>query len=177
MTEIFFYDPYSQETHPDYWDCECSDDYIHSKKEGYCILCGAIREDQPDSHISELYDMHYKNIKERHEQRRDIMNKEGFIKILKYGRKTLSGRKRFRDSWYDRKSNTINKKERASCCYAKFFNPLHDNSEDIIEHIASDEHILKIVERVGYEDKRLVNEVRYYSGKILNQERRKNEPF
>jgi hypothetical protein len=105
------------------------------------------------------------------------MNKEGFVKILKYGRKTLSGRKRFKDIWYDQKSNTINKKERASCCYAKFFNPLHDSRSDMLEHITSDEHILKIVERLGYEDRRLINEVRYYSGKILNQKRRKNEPF
>ncbi len=70
MNETFFYNPYSQETDPKYWDCECKDQYIHSKKEGLCILCGTRREDQPDSRISELYNMHYKNIKERNEQRR-----------------------------------------------------------------------------------------------------------
>lgn len=103
------------------------------------------------------------------------MNKKGFLKILMHGRKTLSGQKRFRDTWYDITSNTIAKKERATCCYAKFFNPLHDGRQDMLEHVVSDEHILKIVERLGFEDKRLISEVRYYSGKILNQERRKNE--
>lgn len=102
------------------------------------------------------------------------MNREGFIKILRHGRKTLNGKRRFRDSWYERKSNTIAKKERASCCYAKYFNPIHDDERDMIEHIAGDEHIMKIVEQLGYEDERLLNEVRYYSGKILNQERKRD---
>ena len=62
MNETFFYDPYSQETHPDYWDCECEKNYIHSRKMSSCVYCGASACDQPDSHISELYAMHYKNL-------------------------------------------------------------------------------------------------------------------
>jgi hypothetical protein len=105
------------------------------------------------------------------------MNKEGFIKILKHGRKTNAGRKRFRDSWYERRTNNISKKERATCCYAHYYNPVHDNEEKMIQHCTSDEHIEKLVERVGYEDERLINEVRYYAGKILNPEKEKGVFF
>ena len=101
------------------------------------------------------------------------MNKEGFIKILKHGRKTREGKKRFGNIWYERKSNTISKKERATCCYAHYFNSTHDNEEKMIDHCASDEHIMKLVARLGFEDERLINEVRYYSGKILHQDRRR----
>lgn len=67
MNETFFYDPHSQETHPDYWDCECLDQYIHHKSVDRCKICGAFEIEQPDSRISELYAMHHKNIRERNE--------------------------------------------------------------------------------------------------------------
>lgn len=51
MTEIFFYNPY---THPDYWNCECKEDYINPKKLIRCIFCGAHKEDQPDSILEEV---------------------------------------------------------------------------------------------------------------------------
>jgi len=70
MDEKFFYDPKSPDTDPRFWDCECIDQYIHSENESRCNTCGAYREDQPDTRISELYGMHYKNIKEQHEKRR-----------------------------------------------------------------------------------------------------------
>ena len=37
-----------------FWDCECVDDHIHPKVEEFCNKCGASREEQPDSRISEL---------------------------------------------------------------------------------------------------------------------------
>ena len=33
----------------DYWDCECEFDYIHSKAQSTCSLCGTSSKDQPDS--------------------------------------------------------------------------------------------------------------------------------
>ena len=43
------------ETHDDYWDCECVDNYIHAKYESmYCARCDTAREDQPDSHYNEV---------------------------------------------------------------------------------------------------------------------------
>lgn len=42
------------ETSPDFWDCECENNYIHPKEQPKCEICGAIREDQPDSRINEI---------------------------------------------------------------------------------------------------------------------------
>ena len=39
---------------PDYWDCECKDEYIHFESEESCPECKAKREDQPNSRISEV---------------------------------------------------------------------------------------------------------------------------
>ena len=36
-----------------FWDCNCVSDYIHPKTERTCSKCGAVHEDQPDSHIEE----------------------------------------------------------------------------------------------------------------------------
>lgn len=41
-------------TTPLFWDCECDEHYIHPKTENYCINCGAIRKDQPDSRVDEV---------------------------------------------------------------------------------------------------------------------------
>lgn len=45
-------------THPEYWDCECEEDYIHPKERdgGQCRRCGAYEADQPDSLIKEVDD-------------------------------------------------------------------------------------------------------------------------
>ncbi len=45
-------------THPEFWDCECEEDYIHPKERagGRCSLCGAYEDDQPDSLIKEVDD-------------------------------------------------------------------------------------------------------------------------
>tara|TARA_Y100000401_G_C8151165_1_gene139653 strand:+ start:148 stop:321 length:174 start_codon:yes stop_codon:yes gene_type:complete len=41
-------------THPDFWDCECDEDYIKLKSETrHCIWCGAEEDDMPDSMIDE----------------------------------------------------------------------------------------------------------------------------
>tara|TARA_R110002020_G_scaffold427853_1_gene637279 strand:- start:310 stop:495 length:186 start_codon:yes stop_codon:yes gene_type:complete len=38
------------ETNPHYWDCECDDNFIHSKSDTLvCEKCGTTDEDQPDS--------------------------------------------------------------------------------------------------------------------------------
>lgn len=52
-------DPWSDPntvTNPAYWDCNCEDDYIHSKLESFCQRCNANREDQPDSRVREVDD-------------------------------------------------------------------------------------------------------------------------
>jgi hypothetical protein len=41
----------------EYWDCECAKEYIHPKSEDSCPECGALREDQPDSHVSDVMEM------------------------------------------------------------------------------------------------------------------------
>jgi len=42
-------------THDHYWDCECDDNYIHSKSDAkYCASCDSYVEDQPDSHFMEV---------------------------------------------------------------------------------------------------------------------------
>jgi hypothetical protein len=41
---------YASITNEDFWDCECSENYIHSKSHGnYCPRCRVFSEDQPDS--------------------------------------------------------------------------------------------------------------------------------
>jgi len=47
------------ETDPDYWDCECESGasgfaHVHHKSEDGCPVCGARREDQPNSRASEV---------------------------------------------------------------------------------------------------------------------------
>ncbi len=38
----------------DYWDCECEFGYIHAIDVDYCPICGAHREDQPNSRAEEV---------------------------------------------------------------------------------------------------------------------------
>ena len=37
-----------------FWDCECERDYIHPKAQTPCLVCGAERDSQPDSRVSEV---------------------------------------------------------------------------------------------------------------------------
>lgn len=37
-----------------YWDCECTEHFIHPKDCPKCKICGAVREDQPDSRVPEV---------------------------------------------------------------------------------------------------------------------------
>lgn len=39
---------------PDFWDCECKDDFIHPKKQSLCDRCGAVADEQPDSRVNEV---------------------------------------------------------------------------------------------------------------------------
>lgn len=41
-------------TTPFFWDCECEDDYIHSKAEMVCQVCKCVSFDQPDSRLNEV---------------------------------------------------------------------------------------------------------------------------
>ncbi len=38
-----------------YWDCECAEHFIHPKGCKECLLCGAVPENQPDSHLIEVH--------------------------------------------------------------------------------------------------------------------------
>ena len=47
------------ETNPQYWECNCEENYIHKIPNNYCPLCKAERRYQPDSRqneIDEYYD-------------------------------------------------------------------------------------------------------------------------
>ena len=47
---------YSVLTTPDFWDCECTVDYIHYKAHNqYCIRCKCISVNQPDSRVIEVF--------------------------------------------------------------------------------------------------------------------------
>jgi len=41
-------------TDPDFWDCACELDYIHSKRVSYCEFCDCHRDNQPDSRAFEV---------------------------------------------------------------------------------------------------------------------------
>jgi hypothetical protein len=41
-------------TTPQFWDCECTELYIHPKSVTECLHCSARAEDQPDSRITEV---------------------------------------------------------------------------------------------------------------------------
>ena len=41
-------------TTPDFWDCECSEKFIHSRQVERCAHCGAHRDEQPDSRLFEV---------------------------------------------------------------------------------------------------------------------------
>ncbi|OIO15072.1 MAG: hypothetical protein AUJ54_13385 [Ignavibacteria bacterium CG1_02_37_35] len=38
----------------EYWDCECTNDYIHSNIESRCDKCEAMEEDRPNSRENEV---------------------------------------------------------------------------------------------------------------------------
>ena len=42
-------------TTKNYWDCECEQNYIHSKNEQLCSHCYAIPDEQPDSRVDEVF--------------------------------------------------------------------------------------------------------------------------
>ena len=38
----------------EYWDCECEENYIHTRSEKKCPICGAFRSEQPPSRVNEV---------------------------------------------------------------------------------------------------------------------------
>ncbi len=43
-------------TDPNYWDCECDVDYIHHMSDVEpCDQCGAVPDEQPNSHVAEIH--------------------------------------------------------------------------------------------------------------------------
>ena len=41
-------------TNEEYWDCECDEKYIHHASVDECPVCGALRDESPDSHQAEI---------------------------------------------------------------------------------------------------------------------------
>lgn len=37
-----------------YWDCECAENYIHPHSDDCCAVCGATRDESPDSRVAEI---------------------------------------------------------------------------------------------------------------------------
>jgi hypothetical protein len=51
MQEMYVSKPmYNRE----YWDCNCTENYIHKKPRNYCPLCGGIQAESTDSRIAEV---------------------------------------------------------------------------------------------------------------------------
>lgn len=42
------------QTTSEYWDCECNTNYIHPRAISACPVCGCVKDDQPDSIVSEV---------------------------------------------------------------------------------------------------------------------------
>lgn len=46
------------DTTPNFWDCECAENYIHRKIDcPYCYKCNRAHHEQPDSRVSEVVKM------------------------------------------------------------------------------------------------------------------------
>ena len=41
-------------TNPDFWDCECTKNYIHPYWDESCPICGVLAEDMPESRVDEV---------------------------------------------------------------------------------------------------------------------------
>lgn len=39
---------------PDFWDCECENNFIHRKAESFCKICQRFAEEQPESRANEV---------------------------------------------------------------------------------------------------------------------------
>lgn len=64
----------SIELNESYWDCECKEDFIHSKIHSQeCSKCGARQEDQPDSRAIEVK---VKNLKARIANLKEMLRHE-----------------------------------------------------------------------------------------------------
>lgn len=55
----------------EYWDCECEKNFIHPRSEDVCTVCEAQRENQPNSHVTEVL-AHGFIIKEQEQTTMDI---------------------------------------------------------------------------------------------------------
>lgn len=44
-------------TNQSYWDCECTENYIHPRTHAMCPYCGVWADDQPDSIAEEVGEM------------------------------------------------------------------------------------------------------------------------
>lgn len=41
-------------TTPDFWDCQCEQNYIQDKNQPVCEICKAVSDEQPDSRVNEV---------------------------------------------------------------------------------------------------------------------------
>lgn len=93
------------------------------------------------------------------------MNKGGFIKILIKGRQNRKARDRFETDWLG--YHDIADKEKASCCYAFFYDHKRNTVMDMVMHCTTTEHIIKLTAKLGFESEYLRREVRHYTKLIL----------
>jgi len=42
-----------------YWDCECKENYIHGKFQTLCTKCDTLKDESPDSIISEILKVYF----------------------------------------------------------------------------------------------------------------------
>ena len=49
-------------TSDQFWDCECTYNYIHHNSEQLCMICTCAREDQPPSRLREVLLMLLKDL-------------------------------------------------------------------------------------------------------------------
>ncbi|MHA1952474.1 MAG: hypothetical protein ACW96U_00820 [Candidatus Heimdallarchaeaceae archaeon] len=93
---------------------------------------------------------------------------DGVIKLLVRGRSSTN---KFWKKWvsipnyekFKRNGWVIRKEERTSCCYTIY----SDDLSSVINHCESEEHIRKLIAKIGVDNDKIKQEVRYYTIKIL----------
>ena len=77
------------ETNPNYWDCECEDNYIHAKSKTLaCSLCGMTEDESPDSRVNEIkeneYDICVWDIQfcKKDDDGNELLNDNGSVKLF-----------------------------------------------------------------------------------------------
>lgn len=45
----------------EFWDCECSENYIHPVNQNECLICKSLQEDSPNSRDDEVKKYYYQS--------------------------------------------------------------------------------------------------------------------